>query len=191
MLVWHSGGSPAGGVSETERWSILTWRHARGGAPVQSRQALAARLRGLGLPPRFAGLLAAAGDGPSVLAHGDFGFNQVLWEGGRVTALLDLEMAHAETPDWDLGGFLATCLDPARMAPAHVAAASRPEDYREAPIWLREAYPELCAAPALRERLALQALVLRWPELLAAPDRRDAIIEAAVAWAAPLEQLLR
>ena len=159
------------------------------GVPVLSRQALADRLRALRMPPRFEGLLAAVGR-PSVMAHGDFGFNQVLWEEGRVTALLDLEMAHAEAPDWDLGTFLADCRDPARMVPEHLEAVSRPEDYREAPVWLREAYPEMFAYAALRDRLVLQALVFRSTELIAPPGRGEEVLDAAMAWACALEPLL-
>lgn len=45
------------------------------GAPVISRQAIAAELRTLELPPAYAPLLAAAA-APSVMAHSDFHFNR-------------------------------------------------------------------------------------------------------------------
>jgi Phosphotransferase enzyme family len=95
------------------------------GEPFLTRPSLLARLQSLGLPlPR--NLLLAAADGPLVMAHGDFSFNQILWHEGRVTALLDLEMSHAETPDWDLGTFLAFCHDPVHMVPTYLESHSPP-----------------------------------------------------------------
>jgi hygromycin-B 7''-O-kinase len=159
------------------------------GEPVLIRTALLARLQTLGLPlpPN---LLLAAAAAPSSMAHGDFSFNQILWHEGRVTALLDLEMSHAETADWDLGTFLAFCHDPVRMVPTHLEPHSRPQDYRDAPTWLREAYPELFASPILPARLTLQALVLRSTELLTHPDRWEELLHAAMEWARTLESLL-
>jgi scyllo-inosamine 4-kinase len=159
------------------------------GAPVLSRQALAAWLRTLGLPPTYEGLRAAA-DVPSVMAHGDFHFNQILWHKGRVTALLDLEMAHVEAPDWDLGAFLTACLDPPQMVPERLGGSSSPEDYRDVPVWLWEAYPEMFAYTSLVDRLALYAVVLRSTELRADLRRCTKILDAAQAWARALEPLL-
>ncbi len=159
------------------------------GAPVLSRPALAAWLRTLGLPPAYERLLSAA-DVPSVMAHGDFHFNQILWHHGRVTALLDLEMSHVEAPDWDLGPFLTACLDPPQMVPERLGGTSRPEDYRDAPRWLWEAYPEMFASASLVDRLALYAAVLRSTELSADPRRCKEILDAALAWARALEPLL-
>jgi hygromycin-B 7''-O-kinase len=159
------------------------------GVPVLTRWDFVSHLQGRGIPlPREWRMSAT--DGPLVMAHGDFSFNQILWHEGRVTALLDLEMAHAEAPDWDLGTFLAFCHDPVRMVPTDLEAISRPEDYRDAPVWLREAYPELFAFPALRERLALQALVLRGTELLDRPSRWEELRHDAVEWARAITSLL-
>jgi hypothetical protein len=159
------------------------------GAPVMSRQALAERLLSLGLPPAYTPLLAAA-DAPAATAHGDFHFNQILWHKGRVTALLDLEMSHVEAPDWDLGPFLTACLDPPQMVPDSLGGATKPEDYRDAPAWLQEAYPEMFDYASLRDRLALYAVVLRSRELTADPSRCQAILDAAIAWADAFEPLL-
>lgn len=161
----------------------------QGGAPVQSRQALADRLRTFSVPPSFERLLAAAGP-PCAMAHGDFNFNQVMWHEGRVTALLDLEMSHAEAPDWDLAPFLGFCHDPVRAVPEHLEAVSSAEDYCDAPLWLKEAYPEMFAYPRLRDRLALQVLVLRFPELMNHPDRFEEIVDASVERASALADLL-
>jgi len=162
----------------------------QGGAPVLTRRALADRLRSLGVAPSLE-LFLATDDRPSVMAHGDFNFNQAIWHEGRVTALFDLEMSHAEAPDWDLAPFLGFCQNPARAVPEYLEVASRPEDYLDAPLWLREAYPEMFAYPRLRDRLALHELVFRSAELIAAPSRCAEIVEAAVDQASALVKLLR
>jgi hygromycin-B 7''-O-kinase len=161
----------------------------QGGVPVLSRQALAARLTAWGGRGWFDGLFAADGP-PASMAHGDFGFNQALWHQGHITALLDLEMSHAEAPDWDLAPFLEFCQDPVRAVPEHLEAVSKAEDYREAPGWLREAYPEMFAYPRLRDRLALYALVFRFAELADQPSRYEEILAAAFDQADALAELL-
>ena len=160
----------------------------QGDAPVTTRWALAGRLRSLGLSVPAAPF--AAGAPAPLMAHGDFNFNQVMWADGRVTALLDLEMSHAEAADWDAGPFLAFCRDPVRAVASALEAATRPEDYHEAPAWLREAYPDLFAYPDLRDRLAWQELVFRAAEVLAAPKRWAEMVEEAMALADVLVALL-
>jgi aminoglycoside phosphotransferase (APT) family kinase protein len=161
----------------------------QGGAPTLSRRALIERLLGAGLAG-LSPLAEAVDDESTVMAHGDFNFNQVMWCDGRVTALLDLEMSHAECPDWDLPWFLGFCADPARCVPAHLEKASRPEDYRDAPRWLREAYPEMFGHPRQRDRLLLHRLTFRADELLADPTRVDQIVSASLEEVRVLEALL-
>ena len=161
----------------------------QGGAPTLTRGEMIERLikAGLGsLEP-----LADAMDGtPTVMAHGDFNFNQVIWSEGRVTALLDLEMSHAEAPDWDLPPFLGFCANPARAVPERLEAASRVEDYREAPGWLREAYPEMFGSPRQSDRLLLHFLVFRAAELLADPSRVNSVVGACLEEVRAIEMLL-
>jgi hypothetical protein len=159
------------------------------GAPVMSCQVLTEWLRTFDLSPSYEPLLAVA-EAPSAMEHGDFHFNQILWHKGRVTVLLDLEMSYAEAPDWDLGAFLTACLAPPQMVPDRLGGAINPEDFREAPTWLREAYPEMFAYPSLRERLALYAMVLRPRDLTAEPGRCQDLVDAALAWADVFEPLL-
>jgi hygromycin-B 7''-O-kinase len=161
----------------------------QGGVPALSRRALIERLLAAGLVG-LSPLADAVDDGPSIMAHGDFSFNQVMWCDGCVTALLDLEMSHAESPDWDLPSFLGFCADPARMVPEHLEEASRPEDYREAPGWLRQAYPEMFGHPRQRDRLLLHFLVFRSDELLADPTRVDQIVSASHKEVRAIETLL-
>lgn len=160
-----------------------------GGAPTETRRDLIARLVAAGLES-LSPLVAAMDDAPYGMAHGDFNFNQVMWCDGRVTALLDLEMSHAEAPDWDLPWFLGFCADPARCVPEDLEAASRPEDYQEAPEWLRQAYPEMFGYPRLKDRLLAHRLLFRAGELLADPSRVDEIVGVAQAEVRTLSALL-
>lgn len=159
------------------------------GVPVISRRVLADRLRELRVPPSFYSLLEAD-DRPHVMVHGDFNFNQALWRDGHITALFDLEMSHAETPDWDLGTFLEFCHNPARMVPEHLEAISNPRDYQEAPVWFREAYPEILVCAQMRDRLALYALVFRFEELHTNTSRLEKILDEVVAHACILADML-
>jgi len=101
-------------------------------------------------------------DPPSALIHGDLNFNNVLWD-GAVTALLDFEWARPEARDVDLLSFISFCQHAKLCVPEEVAGVTEPEDYRDAPHWLREAYPELFAHPHVRERVVLYD-VARWAQ---------------------------
>jgi hypothetical protein len=161
----------------------------QGGASTLSRRALIERLLAAGLVG-LSPLADAGDDGPMVMAHGDLSFNQIMWCNGRVTALLDLEMSHAESPDWDLPSFLGFCANPARMVPEHLEGVSHPEDYRNAPGWLREAYPAMFATPRCRDRLLLHFLVFRADELLTNPTRLDQFVAASLEEVSTIAALL-
>jgi hypothetical protein len=102
------------------------------------------------------------------MAHHDLSFGQCIWDGGHLAALVDLEMSHANTPDWDLPVFLGSCAEPRRGATYE--RLLHPRDFVDAPRWLWEAYPALIAHPALRARLRVYELVYRLAELTARPD---------------------
>jgi aminoglycoside phosphotransferase len=105
----------------------------------------------------------------STLVHGDLHFQNVLWDGERVTALLDLEFARAAPPDLDLDVFLRFCVLPFLFVPVgreHEAPAAA---YRDVPWWFRDAYPEPFADPRLLDRLRLYAVAFDVHDLLANP----------------------
>ena len=109
-------------------------RHLRppclfGGAPVVPRSAFIDTLMDIarGAPgddtdvrsrvcARLDGYRHAIDDDASVMAHHDLSFGQCIWDGGHLAALVDLEMSHANTPDWDLPVFLGMCAEPRRGA---------------------------------------------------------------------------
>ncbi|RAR57912.1 aminoglycoside phosphotransferase (APT) family kinase protein [Paraburkholderia unamae] len=69
--------------------------------------------------------------GPPSMLHGDFGFHNFLFEGDRLSAVLDWEFAHAGDPAEDLGYVHVTvgaAIDWARMMERYVAGGGEPVD---------------------------------------------------------------
>jgi scyllo-inosamine 4-kinase len=118
----------------------------------------------------------------TTLVHGDLTFENVLWDDGRITAVLDVEWARPGPRDIDLDIILRCCAYPKlHVGPDH-EAATRTEDYAEVPGWLRACYPRLFAYPRLLDRLRIFAIAYEVRTLLADPptmppslqDRRSA-----------------
>jgi aminoglycoside phosphotransferase (APT) family kinase protein len=105
------------------------------------------------------------------MIHGDLHFQNVLWDGHRVTALLDLEFARSAPADLDLDVFLRFCSYPSLFVPEGREHEARREDYDEVPGWLRHDYPELFAHPDLADRLRIYAIAFDLKSLLASPPR--------------------
>jgi hygromycin-B 7''-O-kinase len=103
------------------------------------------------------------------LVHGDLHFENVLWDGTEITALLDLEWARPAPPDLDLDVFLRFCADPDLHVGADYEHLARRADYRDVPGWLRESYPELFAHPRLMDRLVVYGLAYDVRHLLLDP----------------------
>jgi aminoglycoside phosphotransferase (APT) family kinase protein len=161
-------------------------RHLRppclfGGAPVLPRSAFidtlmdiarGARANGSAVRARVCtkldGYRHAIDDDARAMAHHDLSFGQCIWDGKHVAALVDLEMSHANTPDWDLPVFLDMCAEPRRGATFE--RLLDPRDFVDVPRWFWAAYPALLSHPALRSRLRVYELVYRLAELTARPD---------------------
>ena len=94
----------------------------------------------------------------TALVHGDLHFENVMWDGESITALLDLEWARLGSADIDLDVLLRFCAAPFLHVAGDYAHLARRQDYREVPRWLRHAYPALFGHPRLRERLTLYNL---------------------------------
>jgi len=105
------------------------------------------------------------------LIHGDLHFQNVLWDGQHITALLDLEFARAAPPDLDLDVFLRFCAYPSLFVPVGREDEARREDYAAVAGWFGEAYPELFDHPALIERLRIYAIAFDLKHVLAEPPR--------------------
>jgi len=92
------------------------------------------------------------------LVHGDLTFENVLWDGRDVTAILDFEWARTAPADVDLDVFLRMCCYPFLHVGDKWVEHTRAEDYAEVPWWLHEDYPELFSVPRQYDRLRLYSL---------------------------------
>ena len=93
------------------------------------------------------------------LVHADLHSENVMVDGDRLTAVLDFEAALPAAPDLELDVPLRFCAWPHLPVAKEYEAQMRPEDFRDVPAWLAEAYPALFAGPNLRERLEVYAVV--------------------------------
>jgi aminoglycoside phosphotransferase (APT) family kinase protein len=105
------------------------------------------------------------------LIHGDLHFQNVLWDGEHVSALLDLEFARAAPADLDLDVFIRFCCFPFLFVPESREAEAVPSEYEDVAFWFRDSYPELFAHPRLFDRLRVYAVAFDVKDLLADPPR--------------------
>jgi len=106
------------------------------------------------------------------LIHGDIHFENVLWDGERITGLLDFEWARTAAPDLELDVFLRFCAFPFLHVAEDYEQVTLPGDYAEVPRWLAEDYPELFAHPRLQDRLRVYSIAYDLRELLMDPPDR-------------------
>ncbi len=105
----------------------------------------------------------------TTLIHGDLTFENVLWDEGRITAVLDVEWARPGPPDLDLDIILRCCAHPELHVAPELEARTRPDDYRDVPIWLADAYPALFAFPDQLDRMRVYSMAFDVKELLEFP----------------------
>ena len=103
------------------------------------------------------------------LIHGDLTFENVLWDGDRITALIDFEWARAAPSDLELDVLLRFCAYPQLHVAEDYAAETTADQYRLVPAWLHEDYADLFAAPSSLDRLRLFAIAFDVRQLLVAP----------------------
>ncbi len=84
------------------------------------------------------------------LIHRDLHFDHVLWNGNRITALLDFERAVNAPRELELDTLLRFCRNP--------APGLHPDDLEALPGWLEEDYPYLFGEPGLERRLRLYSV---------------------------------
>ncbi len=133
------------------------------------------------LPNVDAGVVADAIDMVSSLAsaldpfdavtvvHGDLTFENVLWDGTDVTAVLDFEFARPGPPDLDLDVLLRFISLPHLHVPAEYEAVTKAGDYADVPWWMAEDYPELFAHPRQFDRSRIYSIAWDVREMLAFP----------------------
>jgi hygromycin-B 7''-O-kinase len=106
------------------------------------------------------------------LVHGDLHFENVLWDGMTVTALLDFEWCRPGPPDLDLDVFLRFCAYPYLHVAEDYEHLTRAEDYADVAWWLAEDYPELFDYPNAFERTRIYSIAYDVRELLLFPPPR-------------------
>jgi aminoglycoside phosphotransferase (APT) family kinase protein len=108
------------------------------------------------------------------LVHGDLHFENVLWDGHDVGAVLDFEFARPGPADLDLDVILRFCADPGLHVADDYAHLAKRSDYRDVPWWLKEEYPELFNHPRLIDRLTVYSLAYEIRHLLLMPPQSRA-----------------
>lgn len=105
------------------------------------------------------------------LVHGDLTFENVLWNGERITAILDFEWSRSGPPDLDLDILLRFCAYPQLHVAPDYESLTHADDYADVPWWLAEDYPELFDAPYVFERVRLYGIAWDVKELLEFPPQ--------------------
>lgn len=103
------------------------------------------------------------------IVHGDLTFENVLWDGSDVIAVLDFEFARPGPPDLDLDVLLRFVSLPHLHVPADYEAQTKVEDYADVPWWMAEDYPELFDHPRQFDRSRLYSIAWDVRELLSFP----------------------
>ncbi len=110
----------------------------------------------------------------SSFIHGDLTFENVLWDGHVVTALLDFEWSRQAPADLELDILLRFACFPYLHVAEDYEAETRAIDYAEVPYWMAEDYSELFSFPHQFDRLRLYSIAYDVRELLAYPPTRPA-----------------
>ena len=105
--------------------------------------------------------------------HGDLHFENVLWDGTTVTALLDFEWCRPGPPDLDLDVLLRFCAYPYLHVAEDYEHLTRAEDYAAVPGWMTDVYPELFDDPNAFERTRIYSIAYDVRELLLFPPTRS------------------
>lgn len=106
----------------------------------------------------------------SHLVHGDLSFENILWDGRGISALLDFEWCRGAPAELDIDSLTRYCRFPFAHVPEPAASQQRPEDYLEVLSWLSADLPELFATPDLNDRLLVIDIAFELHEILAHPD---------------------
>jgi aminoglycoside phosphotransferase (APT) family kinase protein len=116
--------------------------------------------------------MGALDEHPTTLIHGDLHFENVLWDGEQLTAIIDWEFARAASPDVELDVMMHSLANPALHVSTDYAGSLTRQDYECVVDSLRTAYPELFAHPRLAERLTIYRLGYDARALLQDPPDR-------------------
>ncbi len=105
----------------------------------------------------------------TTLVHGDLTFENVLWDGKKISALLDFEWARPGPADLDLDVLLRFCALPHLHVAEDYEHLTHAQDYRDVPWWLADDYPELFDFPNQFDRVRIYAIAYDVRDLLLNP----------------------
>lgn len=105
------------------------------------------------------------------LIHGDLTFENIMWDGERITAILDFEWCRGAPRDLDLDVLLRCCAFPQLHVAADYEHLTHARDYADVPRWLAEDYPEMFDFPKIIDRLVLYSIAYDLNELMAFPPQ--------------------
>ncbi|MEZ4663837.1 MAG: aminoglycoside phosphotransferase family protein [Caldilineaceae bacterium] len=94
----------------------------------------------------------------TVLIHGDLHFDNILWDGQNIAAILDFEKAFYAPPEVELDLFLRYCAFPQLFVQEEYEHLTHAADYDHVPFWFADAYPGLFQVDHLVERLRMYSL---------------------------------
>lgn len=104
------------------------------------------------------------------LIHGDLTFENILWDGRQITALLDFEWCRGGPPELDIDSITRYCTYPYAHVPEPDCHQQRPDDYADVLRWLAADLPELFAADDLGDRLLVTDIAFELHEMVAHPE---------------------
>ncbi len=107
------------------------------------------------------------------MIHGDLTFENILWDGSRVTALIDFEWCRDGPPDLDLDVLARFIAIPHAHVSAEVERLQDAGDYDDVPYWMADYYPRLFRSDRLRDRLLVYALSFEVRHALSSPPPTD------------------
>jgi Ser/Thr protein kinase RdoA (MazF antagonist) len=105
----------------------------------------------------------------ATFVHGDLTFENVLWDGDQIAALIDFEWARGAPSDLELDVLLRFCAYPFLHVAADYEKDTKAEDYDDVPFWIQEDYPALFEWPRALDRLRLYSIAYDVRDLLANP----------------------
>jgi hygromycin-B 7''-O-kinase len=108
---------------------------------------------------------------PPMLVHTDMFGQNLLVEGGRLTAVLDFEMARPAAPDLELDVLLRFCHWPHLPVAPEEEHRMRRQDFNMVPEWIAEVYPQIMDAPSLHDRLEVYSVLHDLRQSIQFPER--------------------
>jgi Ser/Thr protein kinase RdoA (MazF antagonist) len=106
------------------------------------------------------------------LIHGDLTFENLLWDGTRLSGVLDFEWCRGAPIDMELDVLLRVCALPFAHVAEDYEDRTLKKDYAPIPSWLCEFRPDLFAHPRIFDRLRLYCMAFDIHDLILDPPTR-------------------